>query len=196
MSPLATVLYEDTMLPNPEGNYPLHDLVMRMVEDDINGQTWKLRKLDIEPIPCRGVSKVLAKLKNTSRIAGRGVMLLLVDRDKIHRELKLEKSVSDHVIEAAIRERSNAPTKVFVYLLEQNLEGLLRTLQACNPALLPSEVQSALRKNLNDRDIVLKASAKATNTELRRCIRDGQTGLNDLVLSLNQIIGKNVKPWP
>jgi len=43
MKPLAMVIYEDKMLPGSGGSYPLHDLVMRLVEDNTTELICKLR---------------------------------------------------------------------------------------------------------------------------------------------------------
>lgn len=66
MSPVATVLYEDSMRPGAGGSYPLHDLVMRMVEDEINGQTWELARA-VAKNPRNGIGSG----RRCSRVTGR-----------------------------------------------------------------------------------------------------------------------------
>ena len=91
---VATVLYEDRMRPSPSGEYPLHDLVMRIVEDDINGETWELRKI-VEKNPRKGIGNVLNDVRRTELIAGSGDLFLLVDRDVIAQHLDLATNASE-----------------------------------------------------------------------------------------------------
>lgn len=183
MSVLATVLYEDSMQAGPGGSYPLHDLVMRLVEDDINGQTWRLHKL-VEKNPRRGVGNILNDVKVTSLLAGAGELYLLIDRDQIARHLGLSANASDDDVVAEIRKRSDAPDKLRTFFLYPNIEGLLKNIQGCDPTLLPENVESALQKKLNDRDIVLNEVKKASMKSLRDCLRKAQPGLEELVASI------------
>lgn len=187
MTPAATILYEDTMLPSPDRSYPLHDLVMRLVEDRIDGPTWTLRKL-VYANPRRGIDKLLRDLSITSQIAGPGKLLLLVDRDRIASHLRLDGRASDEEIRAALAARSDAPERISAFFLYPNLEGLLRSVQRCDPALLPEVMARALRKQLNDRDIVLKEVGRATRLELRSCLLRSQPGLDALRTHLGELL--------
>lgn len=75
MTVRSTVLHEDKMVPGPNGDYPLHALVMRMVEDDINGQTWRLRSL-FDRNPRNGIDAIINDVKRTEMIAGAGQLYL------------------------------------------------------------------------------------------------------------------------
>lgn len=183
MNPLATVIYEDTMLPVAGGSYPLHDFVMRLVEDEINGQTHKLKKL-FEKNPRKGIGNVLNDLKVTSMLAGPGVLYVLIDRDVLASHIKLPAQSSDADIESALKDRSDAPDKLRPFFLHPNLEGLLRNVRACDPALLPDNMARALTKKLNDRDIVLNELKKAHRLALRDCVRKAQPGLDALARAI------------
>lgn len=187
MTPLATVLYEDKMLPGPSGSYPLHDLVMRLVEDEVNGQTYKLKRL-IEKNPRNGIGNVLNDLRSTSLLAGAGTLFLLIDRDVLAAHLKLTTRARDEEIEAALKNRSDAPDKLRPFFLHPNLEGLLRSVHDCDPTLLPDNVARALTKKLNDRDLVLNELKKAPLRALRDCVRKAQPGLDALARAIAAIV--------
>jgi hypothetical protein len=187
MTPLVTVLYEDKMSSSANGGYPLHDLVMRMVEDDINGQTWQLGRLSAKN-PRNGVDKIIKDIKDTGLIAGAGKLLVLVDNDRIGEHLGLGNSATDDKVAAELRRRSDAPDKLGVFFLHSNLEGLLRSIQRCAPSLLPDIMQAALRKDLNRRDLVFNEAKKASHRPLRQCVRAAQPGLDQLVKAIAAIV--------
>jgi len=194
MTPLATVLYEDKMLPSSGGNYPLHDLVMRMVEDQIDGETWKLRK-SISRNPRKGIGNILNDVEDAAFLAGTGELYLLVDRDVIAKHLGLPTASTDESVVAALVARSDAPAKVHPYFLRPNIEGLLRSIKDCDPALLPGNMRAALEKRLNDRDIVFNEVKKAGQAALRACVRRAQPGIDGLASALALLIPAKVT-WP
>lgn len=196
MNAIATVLYEDQMRAGAAGSYPLHDLVMRFVEDQINGETWKLQKLVFKN-PRKGIGNVLNDIADAAFIAGSGDLFVLVDRDVLASHLKLPAGATDPQIIAALQARSNAPSKLHVYFLYQNLEDLLRAVQTCDPTLLPTAMASALAKDdLNDRDIVLNEVKKAANANPRTCVANAQPGIAALASDLAALIPAKVQPWP
>ncbi len=75
--PLVTVLYEDSKIGK---EFPLHKLVMRIVEDEINGQTWRLLKL-ADNNPRNGIDNILRDVRAAALIAGAGFLFVLADRD-------------------------------------------------------------------------------------------------------------------
>lgn len=188
MKPVVTILYEDSVRRNAGGEYPLHDLVMRMVEDDINGESWRLRKL-VFANPRNGVTNILRDIKSrTSLIASGGKIFLLIDRDKVARHLKLGGNPSDEEIIEKIRESSDAPSKVEVFFLHPNLEGLIQAIQKCDPGMVAASVfESALGKSLNDRDIVFQ-NAKLERWTGRACVRAAQPGLDAMIRALGELI--------
>jgi hypothetical protein len=190
MTPLATVLYEDKMQSGVGGQYPLHDLVMRMVEDEINGETWRLHPL-VDKNPRKGVGNILKDVKErTSLLARAGGLYVLVDRDVIATHLGLPNGAPDANVIAAFKRRSDAPDKLHPFLLYPNLEGMLRSIGDCAPSLLPASVKEALRKDLNERDIVLNELKKAIHRDVRDCVRRRQAGLDALVKSIAAMLPK------
>jgi hypothetical protein len=186
MTLLVTVLYEDKMSKSANGGYPLHDLVMRMVEDDINGQTWQLLQL-VDKNPCNGVGNLINQIMITQLIAGAGKLLVLVDSDRIGEHLGLGNSATEDRVVAELRRRSDAPEKLDVFFLHPKLEGLLRAIQRCDPSLQRESMQAALRKDLNRRDLVFNEAKKAGHRLLRQCIREAQPGLDQLVKAIAAI---------
>jgi len=185
---LATVLYEDSMSTGPGGSYPLHDLVVRLVEDEINGQTWQLMKL-VDKNPRKGIGNVFRDLKRTSLIAGVGMLFLLIDSDKTAEQLGLASDASEDEVIAALREKSDAPERVEVFFLRENMEDLMDSIRQCAPELLPDNVQAAIEsKSLNDRDIVLKEVKKAHQETLRDCVREAQPGLDALARAVAALV--------
>ena len=189
MTLLATVLYEDTMLPSPGGNYPMHDFVMRLVEDDIDGQTWRLHKL-VDKNPRKGIGNVIRDVTRTSLLAGAGHLFLLVDRDRVAEHLNLPGNASEADIVAELHARSDAANKLSPYFLEPNIEGLVRAIQECDPTFLPDSVRRALQKKLNDRNIVFNATKRATRRSLRDCVRKAQPGLVALAVAIAELISR------
>lgn len=183
MTPWATVLYEDSMSPGAGGAYPLHDLIVRMLEDDVGGPTWQLHK-GVGKNPRRGIGNILNDVKDTDLIAGAEQLFLLIDRDVIAEHLKLPHSATDDQVVEAIETMSDAPAKLSVYFLMPNCEGLIRAIQGCEPAFMAVNVAAALTKKLNDRDLVFNGAKSAGMQALRTCVRVAQPGLDALVKEL------------
>jgi len=186
---LATVHYEDKMQEGPQGVYPLHDLVMRMVEDDKNGKTWLLHKL-VDRNPRKGIDQIIKDVQITDFHAGAGKLLLLVDRDRVAEHLKLSGPTTDAQVVAALKALSDASHKLEVFFLKPNLEGLLRAIKGCEPSLLPESMPAALKKNLNERDLVFKEVKNERWRNLRNCVRHKQPGLDALAKHIASIIPK------
>ena len=187
MTPLATVLYEDKMKPGAGGSYPLHDLVLRLVEDDVNGLTHKLLRL-VDKNPRNGIDKLLGDLEFTKEIAGAGWLFVLVDRDRIAQHVDLSARADDAQVRSAIARRSNAPAQLRVFFLYPNLEGLLRGVQGCDPTLLPENLERALAKKSNDRDLVFNELKKKAHRDVRDCVRRAQPGLDGPARALAELI--------
>jgi len=193
VKPLATVLYEDSKTGK---EFPLHHLLMRMVEDDIDGQTWLLRKL-VRDNPRNGIDKVLADVRVTSLIAGAGRLFVLVDRDRIiahvnqnarEGEPRLAHDASDDQIVEAIRRTSDARGKLRVFFLHRNMEDLIAAIEDCAPGLWEAEIRQARNKDRLARNFVLTETAKAAMATLRACVRSHQAGLDALAKALGESI--------
>jgi hypothetical protein len=189
MSFAATVLYEDSKIGR---EFPLHQLVLRMVEDDINGETWQLQK-KIAENPRNGVDKVLSDVRGTSVRAGKGTLFILVDRDKIidhyNKNMRdaakpLPPSATDTQIETAIKSLSDDASKLQVFFLYPNMEGLIASIELCAPGQWTAEIEGAKQKKRTSRDDVLREISKAAMNSIRTCIRQKQPGLDALAKAL------------
>ncbi len=166
---------------------------MRLVEDEVNGQTYKLKRL-IEKNPRNGIGNVLNDLRSTSLLAGAGTLFLLIDRDVLAAHLKLPTRARDEEIEAALKNRSDAPDKLRSFFLQPNLEGLLRSVRDCDPMLLPGQRGAGAHpKKLNDRDLVLNELKKAHLRALRDCVRKAQPGLDALAGAIAAIVSPDAR---
>lgn len=187
----VTVLYEDSQIGQ---TFPLHDLVVRMVEDDLRAETWKLRKL-VDGKPRKGIDNVLRDVRAAQLLAGAGSLFVLADSDKLVNhvrknarpgEAELPKSASPADAAAAIKATAgSAATRVEVFILDPNMEGLLQHIATCQPDGWGDDVSDALQKNRVARDLVLKEASKAKNRSLRDCIRNHQTSLDTLVKTIS-----------
>jgi hypothetical protein len=147
MKPLVTVIYEDSKIGK---EFPLHKLVLRMVEDTINGQTWKLLPL-VAQNPRNGIDKVLAHVQAAELTAGGGFLFVLADRDKIVRhinknvrpgETRLALDATDAEVVAAVKATAgSAAERVRVFLLQPNMEGLIRAISECVPGRWSENIQ-------------------------------------------------------
>jgi hypothetical protein len=192
--PLVTVLYEDSKIGK---EFPLHKLVMRMVEDQINGQTWKLLKL-VADNPRNGIDNVLGDVRAAELTAGPGFLFVLADRDVLTEhitrnarpgELRLAPTATDGEIAAAVQATAGgAADRVRVFLLHPNMEGLIQAIERCAPGRWDEDIARAKRKNRISRDYVLVEAAKAGMTELRACIRRHQPGLEALARALAEAL--------
>lgn len=194
MKPLVTVLYEDSKIGK---EFPLHKLVLRMVEDEINGQTWKLLKL-VEDNPRNGIDNVLRDVRAASLTAGPGSLFVLADRDVLVQhvnqnakpgEARLAATATDEEVIAAVQATAGeVADRVRVFLLKPNMEGLIRAIESCAPGQWHEDLARAKSKDRISRDFVLVEAAKAGMAALRACIRRHQPGLEALALALAEVL--------
>jgi len=176
--PVATVLYEDKMQVGSNGLFPLHDLVLAMV-GDVTGQAVHDLRNHVDKNPRNGVNKLLADLGRTDLLAGRGKVIVLVDKDRVAQHLGLSKQASEAAIATAMAERSDAPDKLSVHFLDPNLEGLLRSIADCAPAHPAPAV-----KDHNTRDVYLNRAAFSLSAAIRDCVQTRQPSLGALARML------------
>ncbi len=175
MTRLATVLYEDKMQPGVGGSFPPHDFILSLVADAVNRPTWELARL-IDKNPRNGVDKLIQDLPRTDRIAGAGMLYVMVDADRIARHLGLPKTTSLDAVADELKRRSDAPDKLSVHFLRPNLEGLMASIEACAP-----DRAAPPAKDHNSRDIFFKRAAYGLTPKQRACVRQQQGGVATLV---------------
>lgn len=175
---VATVLYEDKMQVGSGGAFPPHDFLLAMVADLTEQTVWDLRGL-VDKNPRNGVSKLIADVRRTSLLAGRGKLCVLVDRDRVAEHLGLPRNAPEDEVTAALRERSDAPDKLSVHFLDPNIEGLMRSIAECAPTEPPPAA-----KDHNSRDMYLNRAAFALGAAVRDCVKGKQPSLGALVVLL------------
>jgi hypothetical protein len=127
-----------------------------------------------------------------SLLAGSGSLYVLLDRDRIARHLDLPPSATDGRVVQALGRKCNSPEKLRPFFLRPNTEGLLRSIQACDPLLLPDSMEAALKKRLNERDIVFDEVRRAERRSVRECVRQAQPGLDGLARALARSLSSEV----
>jgi len=192
MSPIATVLYEDAQI-GPE--FPLHRLVLRLVQDEFNGEAWRLIQ-SAEGIPPKGIDNILRDIRDTTLIAADGALFVLADRDRIVEHFNrqagravLPPAASDDEIAGALRDACVQGPKPQVFLLRPNLEGLIAAMERCGPGLWPDVLRRAIqRKDRLARDQVLRGLSREAMRSVRDCVRQQQPGVDGLVRELGRTL--------
>jgi hypothetical protein len=176
MKSVATVLYEDKMQIGSGGAFPPHDFVLAMAQD-INGRTvWDLRSL-VDKNPRNVVTKLLSDIEYRTRLlAGSGTLCVLVDSDRVARYLPVPNDASQAEVAEALYQCSDAREKLSVHFLEPNLEGLLRSIEECDPTQ-----RAPAAKDHNARDRYLNRAAFALAPHVRDCVKGKQPSLAALV---------------
>ena len=185
---VATVLYEDKMAVGSNGEYPPHDLVLRMVADQLGGEHFELRAR-VKPNPRNGVGNVIRDLGRTKKIAGSGHLFVVLDRDRVAEHLPgSPRPTTDAAIVAALVGLSDAQERLTVILLRPNLEGLLRALDACGGPPAP------LEKSHNARDAYLNKAVYELSKAVRDCVQEQQPDLKVLVRRLVELLRDSASP--
>lgn len=163
MSTRLTILYEDSRAS--AGRFALHDLVLSSAADLVERQPWELVPV-VVAVPCNGALQVLARIVTADRfLRNNGWLLAWLDNDKIRRALGLSAISSASVVSARIKQLdpgyARSLGRVEVFLLEDNLEDLIRTIQPHLPSSLRDEADRAVRlKRVNAREGILYELAR------------------------------------
>lgn len=183
MSIVATVLYEDKIAAGAK-EFALHTLVLTMAGEQLGRSLWELRPL-VFGNPRNGVDNVLKDIqRRTARLAGAGRLFALIDRDRIAGHLGLPKATSDDVLVRRIKEKSDAPDRLEVFFLHENLEDVLADAQTCGGPVAPA------KKRPLARDTCLNFMAFRAPRSVRDCLGDEQPGLGALVKALCASLGE------
>lgn len=125
---LAVVLYEDSADKGQINNYGLHRLVCQCVADRMQEPSpRKLAKDHFQAIPCNGIEKLQARLKDDGDMLGKGGRRIIAvpDGDKIREKLGLPSSACRSQVVQIVRRLVVSQTPLSVVLLERNLESVL-----------------------------------------------------------------------
>lgn len=182
---VATVLYEDKMQVGSAGAFPPHDFVLAMVADATGQKVWQVSSR-IYKNPRNGVSKLIRDIGATDRIAGRGRLCVVVDRDRVAEHVGLPKNAPDSVVVDRLKARSDAPHKLSIHFLYPNIEGVMESIESCDPEAAKHPAPAA--KDHNSRDIYLNRAAFSLPPSVRDCVRGKQPGLAGLVALLAELV--------
>lgn len=172
MSRKVYILYEDQR--GPQRQFAPHVFVVQCVADEL-GQQAKSLTGRLEPIPCKGDSKLLAKLENEldPLVRSGNPVVAVMDDDQIRQLLKLDRSTKKREVAAHIRTRA-AGSSVTVRLLVKNMETLV---EACAAQVGDPPPE----KGHKSRDAYLQRGAWELGPQDRRAIRAAVPSFDCLV---------------
>ncbi len=195
MTRVALVLYENST--NQSANYPLHNLICAMVDDQLGRSGEWVARNRIGGNPRRGRDRLLrdCRAPAVERAFGslpRSGRFALVDGDKIEQVLKLPGN-SDLAQRRAALAEQYPEVQIFVpdasKVRASNTEGLLTQVAVC---LGLSNDDVTVKRARDDKDMVARdtlfARAAARERGVRDCLRDAQPSLAAMVDALAALI--------
>lgn len=189
---VALVLYEDSR--GVGGDFGPHDLLAALVADERGTDVYSVLRV-AKGIPMKGVGDLLKAIKELDRFRnfapGGAPILIVVDNDKIRDHLKLPDAPSADV-ESAIRSRCDQPDRLEIALLEDNVESLIQAVRDCDqpPTLGREQIDAALAKDINARDLVLtKVARDPGRRALRDCVRKRMPSLEAAIAFVFSSLG-------
>lgn len=188
------VLYEDQR--GPTRGFGLHELVKACVRDALKDSS--RREVDGALDDCRpmkGMPKLLkACRQDIDLIADDGRSVIAVfDNDEIRADLKLARNASDGLVIQRIREGGMHSDRLFIVLLKQNMESVIQAVRQCDGSIDPKRLDSALKKNLLERDALLNGLTVELKRPIRDCIQEQMPSFRALVELLCQEIAPRSK---
>jgi hypothetical protein len=170
---VVTVLYEDQRGQRQQG-FGLHMLVKACVFDAINGQRRWLEEEALKDFrPLKGAPSLLrACREEIELIAPDGHSVVAVfDNDQIRRLLALPRNATAARVEQEIRKGCRASSSLFIVLLEQNTESVIKAAAKCDPTIDKKRVERAVKqKEPLDRDAILSELSRERSRPVRDCI--------------------------
>ena len=177
-----TILYEDQR--GQRQGFGLHTLVKACVFDAINGERHRVEGALSDYRPLKGVDNVLKACRQDFDLIaadGRSVVAVL-DNDAIRHKLKLPPSASVARVEQAIRSGCQAPERLLIVLIEENMESVLAAAATCDSELDPKRIERAIkRKDLLERDAIFTDFSRERARSLRDCVLGKVPSLQSLV---------------
>ena len=184
-----TILYEDQR--GQRQGFGLHTLVKACVFDAINGERHRIEGALSDYRPLKGVDNVLkACREDFDLIAADGrTVVAVLDNDAIRHKLKLPPTAKDAQVEQAIRKGCQAPERLLIALIKENMESVIEAAATCDPGLDPKRVERAIkRKELLERDAILTEFSRERARPLRDCVLGKVPSLQSLVDLLLRIL--------
>ena len=178
----VTILYEDQR--GPRQGFALHALVKACVFDAINGERrWIEEEALKDYRPLKGDGNLLRTCREEIDLIaadGRSVVAVF-DDDHVRQLLKLPQNATPNRVEEEIKKWCVAPDRLFVILLERNIESVVEAASACDPTLDRDRVARALRKDLLERDAIFMELSRERARPTRECILSKLPSLKRLV---------------
>lgn len=175
------ILYEDKR--GPTKDFGLHKLIEACLFDIVNGHRHLLcRALDGRQ--SKGDGNLLRVCReDIGGISPKGhPVAALFDNDRVRRLLNLPRETERGVVIQKIKAGCTAPTQLFVFLLEENMESVVEAAGDCDRSISRAILREALQKNLAARDVVLKEASKADKQNVRDCILRRVPSLKPLII--------------
>lgn len=168
---VAIVLYEDSLRKH---EFEPHRFVCTCVLDR-TGQNLGHLTIALQSRPMNGVDAVIQAVRRGNEIATRGESLIaLVDEDRVRRHLKLSAKKSGEEVEQHLGELCPQEVRFRAFVLERNLESLLRAVAECFKAheSIRASATAALNKDRFERDKAFKSAAKSVFSRERQCVTE------------------------
>lgn len=193
----VTILYEDQLNKSTRPReYGPHLLLMACVWDEIDGKHHELVKAMEDCRPMKGSGNLLGTCKNDIKdITGDSRNVIAVfDRDRAAELLKLPRESSDEDIIRSIMEACGFPERLQVLLLGENTESLIRAAGECDQSIRRERIAKALRKKMNERDLIFQAVSKQDKSAIRNCILEEVPSFREIVERTIQLLGAGQNP--
>lgn len=187
MSRKVTILYEDKVQGKVH-EYGPHALVKQCVCDRLNLSPWEMKHLI--PNPRNGNGNIRRDCAQTPpKIApGGGFVFAVYDDDRVRGLVGLAVTACKVDVKARLLQECPWRDRLRIVFLEKNLETVLRALRDCDRSISSDDQWSKAidRKDLNARDIILRAAAAPSPgpRRLRECALREVPSLSYLVNKL------------
>ncbi|HZI15030.1 MAG TPA: hypothetical protein VE153_31960 [Myxococcus sp.] len=166
------VLYEDQR--GPGQGFGLHELAKACVSDAFPATEHPHIKEALGDCrPQKGDGNLLkACREDLDGIANDGRPVVAVfDNDKIRRLLQLSAKAPDARVEQEIRKGGPKSDRLFIILLKQNMESVLKAAHECDPSIDPERIKLATqKKDRLERDAILNRLTGEQYRAVRDCI--------------------------
>ena len=193
MSRKVVVLYED-QVGGVVTDYGPHVLVKQCVCDRLKLDPWSLKT--IAAVPRNGNGNVYKDCASQPPKIGRdgSFVVAVYDYDHVRdmKQLGLPRAACKRDTREALLKACPWRERLVVVFLDRNIETIIEAICACDPTLATEDQRrrALVNKDLNARDIILRAASAPTPARLalRNCVFQRVPSLQYLVDKLVQIL--------
>jgi hypothetical protein len=166
------VLYEDQRRDGDGQRFGLHALVQRCVLDRCSELSYRDLDARLEGRPVKGNNKLLKKCQTELPTLRRtfNSVIAVYDHDRAHRVVNLRGDTCMTALRQALKRGCEPAGDLRVVFVRENTESVLEALREGSllTTVTAESWRNAIeRKDLNDRDLILLAAAKAAATTAR-----------------------------